>query len=168
MLCYLVEKCEEGSNLWEKVPGIIAKESITAKGLKEGKNYKFRVKAENMYGFGEPLESQKITAKNPFDKPGTPQGPLEASEIDGESLTLNWKPPADDGGENIANYIVEKRKAGTGRWQKVSSFLTKPTCQVRNLEPGTKYEFRVAAENPQGVSEYLETETPILAKLPYG
>lgn len=63
---YVVEKCEEGSNYWEKVPGVVNKESITAKGLKEGKNYKFRVKAENIYGTGEPLESQKITAKNPF------------------------------------------------------------------------------------------------------
>ncbi|CAG5133824.1 unnamed protein product, partial [Candidula unifasciata] len=101
---------------------------------------------------------------NVLDKPAPPQGPLEASEIDGESLTLTWKPPKDDGGEKIGNYIVEKRKAGTNRWQKVSSFLSKPTCQVRNLEPGTKYEFRVAAENPQGVSEYLETDTPVLAK----
>ncbi|XP_059156398.1 twitchin-like isoform X4 [Physella acuta] len=104
---------------------------------------------------------------NVLDKPGTPVGPLEATDIQGESLTLTWKPPADDGGEKIANYIVEKRKAGTNRWQKVSSFLSKPTCEVRNLEPGTKYEFRVAAENPQGVSDFLETETPVLAKLPY-
>lgn len=44
------------------------------------------------------------------DKPGVPEGPLEASEIDGESLTLTWKPPKDDGGEKVANYIVEKRK----------------------------------------------------------
>ncbi|CAL1540886.1 unnamed protein product, partial [Lymnaea stagnalis] len=104
---------------------------------------------------------------NVLDKPGVPVGPLEATDIQGESLTLTWKPPKDDGGEKIANYIVEKKKAGTNRWQKVSSFLSKPTCEVRNLEPGTKYEFRVAAENPQGVSDFLETETPILAKLPY-
>ena len=40
--------------------------------------------------------------------------------------------------------------------------------QVRNLEPGTKYEFRVMAENSQGISDALETSEPILAKLPYG
>ncbi|XP_055900297.1 twitchin-like isoform X6 [Biomphalaria glabrata] len=114
----------------------------------------------------EGTDTMKINV-NVLDKPGAPVGPIEASDFQGESLTLTWKPPKDDGGEKIANYIVEKRKAGTGRWQKVSSFLSKPTCEVRNLEPGTKYEFRVAAENPQGVSDFLETETPILAKLPY-
>ena len=63
---YIVEKCEEGSTFWDKVMGPMKGESIVAKGLKEGKNYKFRVRAENMYGVGEPLESSKITAKNPF------------------------------------------------------------------------------------------------------
>ncbi|KAK3703484.1 hypothetical protein RRG08_024788 [Elysia crispata] len=114
----------------------------------------------------EGTETAKVNV-NVLDKPKPPTGPIEASDIDGESLTLTWNPPKDDGGEKVNNYIVEKRKAGTNRWQKVSSFLSKPTCQVRNLEPGTKYEFRVAAENSQGVSDFLETETPVLAKLPY-
>ena len=63
---YIVEKQEEGSNIWEKVPALISDTSHVVKGLKEGKTFKFRVKAENMYGIGEPLESVKVTAKNPF------------------------------------------------------------------------------------------------------
>ena len=63
---YVIEKQEEGSNTWEKVPGLISDTSHTVKGLKEGKTYKFRVKAENLYGVGEPLEGNKVTAKNPF------------------------------------------------------------------------------------------------------
>jgi hypothetical protein len=65
------------------------------------------------------------------DKPSPPKGPLEASEINGESLTLTWQPPKDDGGEPIANYIVEKKKVGTNHWQKVTSFCNSPSCQVR-------------------------------------
>ena len=63
---YVIEKQEEGSNTWEKVPGLITDTSHTVKGLKEGKTYKFRVKAENLYGVSEPLEGNRVTAKNPF------------------------------------------------------------------------------------------------------
>ncbi|XP_071104533.1 twitchin-like isoform X3 [Haliotis cracherodii] len=104
---------------------------------------------------------------NVLDKPKPPKGPITASDVDGESMTLNWQAPVDTGGEPIANYIVEKRKAGSNRWQKVSSFVSSPKCTVRNLEPGEKYEFRIMAENTQGVSEPLETEEAILSKLPY-
>lgn len=40
--------------------------TTTVKGLQEGKKYAFRVKAVNMYGTSEPLESDTISAKNPF------------------------------------------------------------------------------------------------------
>lgn len=104
----------------------------------------------------------------PIDRPGSPKGPLTAVDITGEELTLKWMAPEDNGGEKINNYIVEKRKAGTKKWQKVSSFVNTPECLVKNLEPGTEYEFRVMAENSLGVSDALESSEPVLAKLPYG
>ena len=45
------------------------------KGLDEGKKYKFRVRAENMYGVSEPLEGKPVEAKNPFDPPDAPDRP---------------------------------------------------------------------------------------------
>ncbi|XP_065941807.1 twitchin isoform X18 [Magallana gigas] len=104
---------------------------------------------------------------NVLDRPGSPKGPLTAVDITGEELTLKWMAPEDNGGEKINNYIVEKRKAGTKKWQKVSSFVNTPECLVKNLEPGTEYEFRVMAENSLGVSDALESSEPVLAKLPY-
>lgn len=47
---------------------IINGTSTVVKGLKEGKKYKFRVKAVNIYGTSEPLEGDAITAKNPFGR----------------------------------------------------------------------------------------------------
>ncbi len=64
-----MEKCEDGSNLWEKVPGTVSGLSHTVKRLDSGKKYKFRVKAENIYGVGEPLETDRpVLAKDPFGK----------------------------------------------------------------------------------------------------
>ena len=64
---YIVEKCEEGSTYWEKAPGIVNGTTHTVKGLEEGKKYKFRVKAANVYGNSEPAElANSVLAKNPF------------------------------------------------------------------------------------------------------
>ena len=65
---YTIEKCEEGSDFWERVPmPPVTKESAVVKGLEKGKKYKFRVRAENKTGVGEPIETNTaILAKNPF------------------------------------------------------------------------------------------------------
>lgn len=87
-------------------------------GLEEGKKYRFRVRAENMYGVSEPLEGTPVEAKNPFDAPDAPEKP----EIEGyspSSCQLVWKPPANNGGRPVTGYIVEKRDRG-GDWIRVS------------------------------------------------
>ena len=62
-----MEKCEDGADFWEKVPGSPTKNSHVVKGLEPGKKYKFRVKAENKLGLGDPCETNKaILAKNPY------------------------------------------------------------------------------------------------------
>jgi len=66
---YVVEKCEEGTDIWVKVPGFVTKNSHVVKDLEPGKKYNFRVKAENRLGLGEPCTTNKaILAKNPFGK----------------------------------------------------------------------------------------------------
>ncbi|TPP56261.1 Twitchin [Fasciola gigantica] len=102
-----------------------------------------------------------------LDVPGSPEGPLEATDVNADEITLKWKPPLDDGGQPVTNYILEKRPKGSDSWQKVSAFLTSPTATVKNLEVGKEYEFRVMAENAMGVSEPLSTEKAIKAKHPY-
>lgn len=42
------------------------------------------------------------------DKPSPPVGPLDVSDITPDTCSLSWKPPLDDGGSPITNYIVEK------------------------------------------------------------
>ena len=65
----MVEKCEEGSSIWERVPGVVNGTSHPVKDLEKGKKYKFRVKAENAFGVSDPCETDKATlAKNPFGR----------------------------------------------------------------------------------------------------
>lgn len=80
-----------------------------ADGLTKDKHYKFRVKAVNIEGDSEPLETDKtIHAKNPFDKPGKPGRPTPV-DWDKDHVDLEWAKPVDDGGAPIQEYIVEKR-----------------------------------------------------------
>ena len=66
---YIVEKCDESLGFWEPVPGVVKGNSMPVKGLEKGKKYKFRVKAQNRAGVGEPIETDRaILAKNPYGK----------------------------------------------------------------------------------------------------
>jgi len=48
------------------------------------------------------------------DKPSPPLGPLDVSDITPETCSLSWRPPHDDGGSPITNYIVERMDPFSG------------------------------------------------------
>lgn len=91
------------------------------------------------------------------------------SEVHKEGCKLKWEKPKDDGGLPLTGYVVEKMDTATGRWVP-AGFVdpTKTEAEITGLEPGHKYQFRVKAQNEEGESEPLETDTAILAKNPYG
>ncbi len=86
------------------------------KGLDEGKNYEFRVTAENENGLSEPLIiDTPVKAKWPFkppDAPGTPECVGHTSD----SIKLQWTRPENDGGNPVRGYVIEKKEKGTDRW----------------------------------------------------
>ena len=97
------------------------------------------------------------------DKPGKPGAP-EVKEATKSSATLTWKPPSDNGGSEITNYVVEYRADGAFKWKRATeSVVASTTYVVKGLEENIKYEFRVAAENKAGVGP--PSETSLAAKL---
>uniref|UniRef100_A0A1I8IQH6 Ig-like domain-containing protein n=1 Tax=Macrostomum lignano TaxID=282301 RepID=A0A1I8IQH6_9PLAT len=101
-------------------------------------------------------------------KPGRPEGPLEVSDVTKTSCQLTWKPPTDDGGSPVQNYVVQKLDTQKGEWETVSETVSGTTFTVPRLKEGHEYQFRVAAETLQGISEPLETSgAPTKAKNPY-
>jgi len=159
-----VEKCEEGTNLWEKVPGSPTGDSQVVKGLEPGKKYLFRVKAQNKLGLGEPCVIGKaVLAKNPYDAPGEPKD-AEIAKYDKSSVTLKWKAPNDDGGNPIKGYIIEKMQKtgrGDGNWTPVNSSPVSGTSfTVPNLIEGAEMEFRVVAVNDAGPGKPSKTTGP--------
>lgn len=135
--------------------------SLVMKNSKRSDGGQYRLQLKNPSGFDTATINVRV-----LDRPKPPTN-LRADEFAGDSLTLYWNPPKDDGGAPITNYVVEKKEARANTWTKVSSYCTTPFVRVRNLTIGKDYEFRVMAENQYGQSEPAETEQPIRARHPF-
>lgn len=159
---YLVEKMDVENGLWVPV-GKTKGTGMEVTGLTPGKEYKFRVSAINPEGESEPLESNKMVAKNPYDEPGKPGKP-EVTDWDKDHVDLQWKPPSEDGGAPIEKYIIEK-KDKFGDWEKAGEVVGDATsATVSNLIEGHTYEFRVKAVNKAGPSEPSDPSNAVIAK----
>ncbi|GIY64293.1 twitchin [Caerostris darwini] len=154
---YIVEKCEIGTDKWLPCGGYCPNPTFVVKGLDEGKQYRFRVRSENIYGISDALESKPITAKNPFDPPDPPSQP-KVLDHGPTFVSLAWEPPAHDG------YLVEKKEKGTQEWVRVTSFPI-PTTDfiVPSLSDGQTYEFRVLAVNDGGIGKPSKPSVPVMA-----
>lgn len=70
------------------------------------------------------------------------------------SVTLDWKPPRNDGGSPIIGYIVDKRRHDSPDFERVNKRLCpKTSLLVEDLAELHMYEFRVRAVNEIGESE---------------
>ncbi len=65
------------------------------------------------------------------------------------------------------NYVVEKRDKKSGDWVRCNDAVTGTEVTISKLKEGHEYEFRVMAENINGLSEPLVTEKGVLVKNPF-
>jgi Fibronectin type III domain. len=136
--------------------------SLVVKNSQRSDGGQYRLQLKNPAGFDTATLHVRV-----LDRPHPPEN-LHADEFAGDSLTLYWTPPRDNGGSEITNYVVEKKDYNSTVWTKVSSYVTTPFVRVRNLAIGSTYEFRVMAENQYGLSKPALTIDPIKAKHPFG
>lgn len=152
---YQVEKFDKRTGKWVPVGRTLPEETeFDVKGLQEGQEYKFRVKAVNDEGESEPLETDgSIIAKNPYDIPDKPGVP-EITDWDNERVDLKWEPPKKTNGAPITAYIVEKKDKFSPNWEEVlTTDGPVPEATVPGLKEGNTYQFRVRAVNKAGPSE---------------
>lgn len=77
----------------------------------------YRLQLRNQSGFDTATLHVRV-----LDKPLPPEH-LYADELNGDSLTLFWHPPLDNGGAPVTNYIVEKKEINSSTWQKASYLI---------------------------------------------
>ncbi|VDO84478.1 unnamed protein product [Schistosoma mattheei] len=91
---------------------------------------------------------------------------MNIDEYDKRSVKLSWKPPADDGGNPIKGYLIEKRLP-RGEWRKATGSLVPGTeATVTGIEEGQTYEFRVSAVNDAGPGKPSKATEPHLVRDP--
>ncbi|XP_061506911.1 twitchin isoform X8 [Anopheles gambiae] len=170
---YIVERRDIKSQHWLIVSNYVKESQLMIKGLIEGSEYLFRVSAVNENGIGPALEGvDPIKARGPYDLPSAPGVPI-IHEVGGDFVNLEWEKPVSDGGARIQGYWIEKREQDTDTWQRVNTTLCVIcTINCANLVEGRHYEFRVAAQNEIGVSEFskasqlVKVEDPDVVKPP--
>lgn len=114
----------------------------------------YTAKAENQAGSSSVDLHLRV-----IDKPSKPQGPVVFREIRQDRVTLEWRPPADDGGIELEKYTIERCEPGK-TWVKVVDIdkEVESFC-VHKLQQNAEYKFRIIARNAVGASEPLESDT---------
>lgn len=161
---YAVEKLDKATGRWVPV-GRTNDTEMDVKGLQEGHDYDFRVKAINDEGESEPLETDRsTTAKNPYDIPSKPGTPT-IEDWSSDFVDLKWTAPKTTGGAPITGYVIEKKEKFSSSWDEIHETFT-PDCDahVPGLKEGNTYQFRVRAVNKAGQSEPSEPTKPHIAK----
>jgi titin len=123
-------------------------------GLTAGTSYTFRVRAANATGASAYSNSAGATTTAAGSSvPSAPSG-LVAVAVSTTEIQLTWA----DNSDNETNFLLERSTGGVFsqfnmRGQNTTSF------RVIGLSPGTKYSFRVRAQNAAGTSAYTNTAT---------
>ncbi|XP_062450763.1 immunoglobulin-like and fibronectin type III domain-containing protein 1 [Rhea pennata] len=126
--------------------------TISSSERKDSGDYKVRLK--NDHGVLE--INLKIVV---IDKPQQPTGPIEVLESSASGITIQWKPPKEDGGKPVQSYIVERKQIGQEDWVTLGETLKGCTTFTTNkVEQDTSYYFRVRAVNAEGTSDALKSD----------
>ncbi|XP_030634073.1 immunoglobulin-like and fibronectin type III domain-containing protein 1 [Chanos chanos] len=111
-----------------------------------------KIKIKNEFGTIEATSKLIV-----LDKPSPPQGPVEIIESSLSAIEFKWRPPKDDGGCPVTNYLLERQQLGRNTWTKIGEIPENPTYRDTDIDRGRKYSYRIRAKNAEGISEMMTT-----------
>eukprot|EP00198_Chlamydomonas_reinhardtii_P010739 XP_001700076.1 predicted protein [Chlamydomonas reinhardtii] len=152
--------------------------ACTINSLRPGCAYRVRVRARNVVGWGQWALPVDLTTAS--DAPEVPQS-LQPASCTPTTIVITWAPPRHDGGSKVHTYRMEMASADCvcGRCPHNAAApaapgqAPRPTlcpghtplavyaaeavgAELRHLQPGCRYIFRVQAVNQQGSSSWTD------------
>ena len=118
--------------------------------------YAYRIAAINNIGTGAYSGSAQVYIHMTTTSQITGLGAVAL----GNTITLSWDAPIDDGGSIPTGYVIQRSMAGDS-WVTISKYDASRVYVDSHLTPGTTYTYRVAASNGMGTSVYSANATGI-------
>ncbi|XP_036330057.1 obscurin-like [Rhagoletis pomonella] len=84
--------------------------------------------------------------------PDAPDSP-EVSAVSGTEILLRWKQPKDDGHSAVLCYCLQYKEFSSDIWTTIADNIDHEFYLVHDLQPHTKYHFRLSSRNCIGWSE---------------
>ncbi|KAI5628506.1 immunoglobulin-like and fibronectin type III domain-containing protein 1, partial [Silurus asotus] len=112
-----------------------------------------KIKLKNEFATAEATSKLVV-----LGKPTPPQGPIDVIESSLSAIEFKWRPPKDDGGSPVTNYILERQQVGRNSWTKIGEIPGQPVYRDTNIDRGKKYCYRIRAKNSEGISDVIETD----------
>nr|XP_033491616.1 immunoglobulin superfamily member 22-like isoform X1 [Epinephelus lanceolatus] len=164
---FVIERRVAGKKSWTRAGEVDSSTTVFSDDkVEEGQAYQYRIRAVNVEGMSDPLETEEVRAGEPVEPPGTSSQP-QVSNITKDTMTVSWTPPANDGGAPVLGYVLERRKKGSNMWLQVNKeLLTDTKFMVEGLVSDMEYEFRVISVNRAGAGHPSTVSNAVLAKDP--
>ncbi|XP_042346235.1 myomesin-3 [Plectropomus leopardus] len=166
ILGYYLYCCEKGKQDWKTINNKpVTKNRFTVHGLKNRKEYVFRVKSVSRAGNSNYSdESPPILVKAAISVPSAPSAIALLLCTESE-MVVGWRAPAKNGGDPVRGYYLDQREKDMETWREVN---VKPVeerqLKVGNLTNGNFYQFRVFAANMAGVGKPSEPSEAFLCE----
>uniref|UniRef100_G3PU89 Myomesin 2a n=1 Tax=Gasterosteus aculeatus aculeatus TaxID=481459 RepID=G3PU89_GASAC len=160
---YYIEKVTCGA--WQRVNTQVPIRSprYAVFDLSEGKQYKFRIFAANIYGASEPSEpTGPIETLQLKGVPSAPGQVISTRETN-TSVLIQWAPPKEP--NQLIGYYIDQCVKGSKDWTSANHKPHKDTkFVVSGLTTGETYVFRVQAINELGLSDESQESAPLTVK----
>ncbi len=83
---------------------------------------------------------------------------MDIIESSSTCIEFKWRPPKDNGGVPITDYIMERQQIGRNSWKKLGKIGPDAKYRDTDVDHGRKYCYHIRAETDQGISEMMETD----------